>query len=137
MDVVIREVQCANCGRSTWHPASTLEQIVQLQSVLLQDVRYINYACPECNKLTRSPLRPARFVPEAAVLQILRGLASYVVSLECARQGCESPVMLLASAKDEASLQAARENDWYTLSAVCLNNAAPIYPYEFRGSMRP
>src|ERR1035437_7956802 len=100
MDVFTREVVCANCGDPTRYPASILEQIVQRQSESLPDATYINYACPRCKTLTRSPLaREGRIVLDTDRSKLLADLTVYCVFLRCVQEDCESRVILLAPVK--------------------------------------
>jgi hypothetical protein len=108
VDVFMREVKCANCGTATRHLLPILERIIQLQSVSLKDGTHINYACPECNTLTRSlVVRGANVFREVDLSKFPDDLTLYGVSLQCAKTGCESRVILLAPVKREID-----EDDW-------------------------
>jgi hypothetical protein len=141
MDVLMREVQCANCGTLTRHRASILERIIQHQSELREDVRYINYACPECNMLTRSQILPgAKVFRDVDPLRFPADLTVEILSLECDATGCESPVILLAATKHEEGKQVfatAKMHLWRTRSAQCASHHPPRLPLDFRGSYSP
>jgi hypothetical protein len=138
--VLLQEVRCEFCRDSTRHRMSILEEIIQRQSVLLPDGRYINFACPECNMLTRSPLRTARLFPEVDLSKFPDDLRLYVVSLQCAEGNCESPVILLAAVKieiEEADWTMHAQTNWHNHNAACANGHPPKAPLEIRGWMQP
>lgn len=140
MDVFMREIECANCGTLTRHPASTLERIIQHQSVLREDVRYINYACPECNTLTQSPILPAKVFRDVDLSKFPADLTVEILSLECDATDCVSPVILLAGTKHKEGKPAfatAKMHLWRTHSAQCANHHPPRLPLGFRGAYVP
>jgi hypothetical protein len=133
-DVFMKEVQCVNCERNTRHLLPILERIIQLQSALSEGDTYINYACPQCNTLMRSlVVRGAKVFREVDLSKFPDDLTLYGVSLQCAKTGCESRVILLAPVKREISeedLLTHMQTNWRNLSALCANNHRPIYPLE-------
>ena len=135
-DVPIRQVVCHNCSRRTIQRLSSLEPIIWLQGVSSEDGIYINYACPVCNKLTRSRVEPeARILPDVHLSKSLYDLALYIVFLKCAKTGCESPVILLAPVKNEVrdvDLMAHIHENWSIHGAECAKGYPPTYPYEVR-----
>lgn len=133
-NVFTREVHCRNCGRPTRHRVPILERIFQLQSELYENERYINYACPYCNKLTRAhvPTQGTIYLEED-LRKFPSDLSLYAVSLECAKSGCKSRVILLAPVKGEISEEALLthiQTNWNNHSAVCEQNHLPFYPFE-------
>ena len=133
-DVFMREVQCVNCGKTTRHLLPILERIIQLQSGLSYGETYINYACPECNLLTRSlVVRGAKIFRDMDLSKFPVDLTLYAVSLKCAKTGCESRVILLAPVKREVSEEEwlrHAQTKWRNHSALCANKHQPIYPLE-------
>jgi hypothetical protein len=123
--VIIREVKCENCGEPTWHRDSTIEKLIQHQSVMAPEGRRINFACPACNVLTRSLLGKSQYIREEELSQFLHGRDSYIGSFVCAKPDCESRVVLLVSSKD-----APETIDWNTLDAACENGYPPEYPFQ-------
>jgi hypothetical protein len=136
VDVFMREVQCANCGTTTRHQLPILERIIQLQSAKLQGETYINYACPECNTLTRSLVaRGAKVFVDMDLSAFPHDLTLYGVSLQCAKTGCESRVLLLALVKREIpedELSTHMQTNWRNHGALCANDHRPIYPLQIR-----
>ena len=133
--VPMHEVQCHSCELRTRHPHSTLRRIIQLQSVLSEDERRINYACPRCNKLTLSRVLPATLFDEVVLGEFPVDLNVYAVTLACVKTGCESPVILLAPVKGEIreeDLLTHIRTNWSTHGALCAANFPPLHPYEVR-----
>ena len=134
--VMMREVRCRNCGVTTRHLLPTLERIIQLQSVSLEGVTYINYACPQCSRLTRSQIEPGAKLFDGVDLSVFPDdVTVYVVSLGCAKSGCESPVILLAPMSPRTDLAGLTKHigaNWENLSATCLRGYAPSQPFEMR-----
>jgi hypothetical protein len=129
----MREVKCHNCGLTSRHLLPILEQIVQLQSVSSEDELYINYACPFCNKLTRSLVQHEKMFDfaEAELLRFPDDMTEYAVSLGCAKVGCESPVILLAPVKlDITHLAQHIGNCWEPHGAACAKGHSPAQPFE-------
>jgi hypothetical protein len=139
-DVFMREVQCESCGSTTRHRTAILERIIQLQSVLLYGETYINFACPECNALTRSLVVPgAKVFREVDLSKFPDDLELYVVSLLCAIDSCESRIQLLAPVKRavrEEELPMHAQTNWRNHNAACLNNHPPSYPFRVGGWMK-
>lgn len=133
---VFEYVRCSTCRRPTPHLAPTLGQIVELQSVLSEDGRYINYACPLCNSVTRSPVVWGANVFEGADLsKFPGGLIEFAVILECAKSGCKSPVVLLAPMRSdipEDKRQEYMQQNWMLQGAACLENFPPLVPFDVR-----
>ena len=123
--VIIRQVVCENCGAPTWHLDSTLDKLIQHQSVMTNEGRRINYACPSCTALTSSLLGKAQPVPQGEVSRFLAGLDSYIGSLECATPNCESRVILLVPSKGEPDIA-----DWRIDDAACEKGLLPKYPFQ-------
>ena len=142
MDVFTREVTCSNCGDTTRFPTSILKEIVQGQSETLPGATYINYACPRCKALTRSPLAPAvNVVRDTDRSRLLDGLEIYVVSLQCAQDDCESHVIALAAVMIREAGGLGVEDHaqmiWHNRSARCTNNHAPRHPIRILGWLNP
>jgi len=60
-------------------------------------------------------------------------LTLYGVSLQCAKTGCESRVLLLALVKREIpedELSTHMQTNWRNHSALCANDHRPIYPLQ-------
>jgi len=135
-DVLMREVVCHNCSRRTRQRLSALEPIIWLQGTSSADGIYINYACPVCSKLTRSRVDSgANTFQDTDLEKFPDDLAVYIVLLECAKTGCESPVILLAPVKNEVrdvDLMAHMRENWSTHDALCAKGHPPTYPYEGR-----
>ena len=140
VDAFMREVKCANCGTTTRHLLPILERIIQLQSVSLKDGTHINYACPECNTLTRSlVVRGANVFREVDLSKFPDDLTLYGVSLQCAKTGCESRVILLAPVKREIGedeFSTHMQTNWRNRSTLCANDHRPIYPLQIRDWMK-
>lgn len=140
MDIFMREIQCAKCGTRTRYRTSTLEQISQHQSVLHGDVRYINYACPECNTLTQSPILPgAKVFRDVDLSKFPDDLTVEIVSLECDATDCKSPVILLSAVKHEAGkpvFASSAMSVWHNHSAQCANHHPPRLPLDFGSSYK-
>ena len=136
-DVFMREVQCGNCGSTTRHLLPILEKIIQLQSVLLNGETYINFACPECNLLTRSLVVPGAKVFHGVDLsKFPDNLELYAVTLLCAIDSCESRIQLLAPVKRaviEQELPMHAQTNWRNRSAACPNNQPPVFPFRVGG----
>jgi hypothetical protein len=100
-DVPLGEVVCHNCSGRTIQRLSSLEPVIWLQAVSSEDGIYINYACPVCNKLTRSRVgSEAKIWPDVNVMKFPDHLDLFMVFLKCSKTGCESPVILLAPMKN-------------------------------------
>ena len=133
MLVFMRDVHCRNCGRPTRHPVAILKRIIELQSVSNGDGIWINYACPECNRLTRSLVALEIKAFEGLLSKFLDDVAECGVSLECAKSGCKSPVILLAPMRrDIDNRHRYVQENWEQLSAACLQDFPPISPLEVR-----
>jgi hypothetical protein len=134
MDVLMRQVQCGRCGLTTRHRGSMLDKIFEHQSVLSQDERHINYACPECNHLALSLVVPGgRVDPEVNLKKFPDDLTNWLVVLRCEKIGCESRVILLAPVKHEGGKEVALTeamSQWRNHSARCANNHPPLYPLD-------
>lgn len=128
-DVFMREVECSNCGALTRHHSSILERIAALQSWWRQDALYINYACPECNLLTLSPVVPQGKIFQGVDLsKFPDDLTDWIVTLECEGKGCESRVILLGAVKRELGSEVSLlegMNRWRIHNAQCQSNFAP------------
>jgi hypothetical protein len=138
MDLLLKLVNCGKCGLPTRHRIAILEEISQLQSELVFDVRYINYACPECNFLARSPLGEAKFFSEVDRRKFPDDLTVSLVSLGCVGKDCESPVILLASVKREMGTEVSVMEAmrlWQNHSAHCAKHFPPKEPLDFRESL--
>lgn len=135
-DVPMRQVVCHNCSYRTIQRLSSLEPIIWLQAISSEDGIYINYACPACDRLTRSRVESeARILPDVHLSKSLEGPALYIVFLKCAKTDCESPVVLLAPVKNEVrdvDLMAHIHENWSTQGAACAKGYLPTYPYEVR-----
>lgn len=135
-EVPIRQVVCQNCSGRTNQRLSSLEPIIWLQAISLENGIYINYACPVCNKLTRSRVESeASILPDAPLSKSPDDLALYIVFLKCAKPGCESPVILLAPVKNEirdVDLMAHIRQNWSIHGAECAKGYPPTYPYGVR-----
>ena len=122
-DVPMGEVVCHNCSGRTIQRLSSLEPVIWLQAVSSEDGIYINYACPVCNKLTRSRVgSEAKILPDVNVMK-------------CSKTGCESPVILLAPIKNEArdvDLIAHIHEHWSIHGAACAKGYPPAHPYDVR-----
>ena len=130
---IMRQVRCHNCGLTTRHQIPILEQIVLLQSVSSEAGLYINYACPGCSTLTRSHVEPEAEIFEGVDLEKFPDdLTLYVVFLECAKTGCESPVILLAPVPSGPSLLTEIQTSWTNRGALCAKHFAPLHPYLVR-----
>lgn len=123
--VIIREVKCENCGAPTWHRDSTIEKLIQHQSVMTNEGRRINFACPLCTVLTRALLGPVQYVPQGEVSRFLADRDSYIGSFVCAKPDCESRVILLAPSKGEPDTAGWRIGD-----AACEKGHLPEYPFQ-------
>ena len=127
--VFMREVQCACCGDTTRHRLPILEQIIHLQSMSYRDETYVNYACPQCNRLTRSRVVPgAKEFHEVDLSKFPDDLTPYVVYLRCAETGCESRIVLLAPVKREIPDKDVPKHgmmNWHNQSAYCANGHQP------------
>jgi hypothetical protein len=132
-DVPIHEVVCQNCSGRTIQRLSSLEPVIWLQAISSEDGIYINYACPVCNKLTRS-----RVESEAKILSDVDSTKFpdlFIVFLKCSKTGCESPVILLAPVKSEVrdvNLMGHIREHWSIDGARCAEGYPPAYPYEVR-----
>ena len=135
-DALIRDVVCEHCSRRTPQRLSTLEPILWLQATSSETGIYINYACPLCNKLSRSRIGAGDKVPQGAdAAKCLDDLAVYIVFLKCANADCESPVILLAPMKNgvrDADLMAHIRENWSNHGAACAKGHRPTHPYEAR-----
>jgi len=131
-----REIECSNCGLRTRHLDSNLLEIEERQSAWRVDAREINYACPECSTLTRS-----RLVLGSTLILALDGAKRlchprpWLVCLECAGKGCESPVILLAPTKGETPDDDMTE--WKNVSALCTKGHSPREPFDYCGAVMP
>ena len=136
MDTFMREVHCGSCGSTTRHQLSILEKIIQLQAASVQGETYINYACPQCNMLTRSRVvRRAKAFREIDPTKFPDNLRIYAVSLQCAKKGCKSRVELLAPVMreiTEGELLLHVQMNWCNRSALCAENHPPSYPLQIR-----
>lgn len=139
--IFTREVRCSNCGVLTRHRNTILEEIIQYQSALSEGVRQINYLCPECNMLTRSPLLPGA---EVFLGEDLAKRRVYprpcIVSLQCEESRCESRVILLAAVKvgmSEDEIRSQMQTDWRIGAALCEKGRPPKHPFEIRGWYEP
>jgi hypothetical protein len=135
-DALLRDVVCSYCSRRTTQRLSTLEPVLWLQATSSEDGIYINYACPLCNKLTRSRVELGAKTPQDTYsVKSPDDLAVYIVFLKCAKAGCESPIILLAPAKNavrDADLTAHIHVNWSAHGAVCAKGHAPAQPFEVR-----
>ena len=134
-DALLRDVVCENCSRRTPQRLSTLEPILWLQAASSETGIYINYACPLCNKLSRSRLGAGKCPQDAEAAKLLDELAVYIVFLKCANVDCESPVILLAPVKNgmhDPDLMAHIRKNWSNHGAACAKGHRPAYPYEAR-----
>jgi hypothetical protein len=135
-DVPIREVVCHNCSDRTFQRPSALEPVIWLQAVSSDDGIYINYACPVCNKLTRSRVgSEAKILPEVNLEKSRDDRDLFIVFLKCSKAGCESPVILLAPVKTEVrdgDLIAHIHENWSIHGAACAKGYPPAHPYEVR-----
>lgn len=136
MQAFMEEVHCSTCGRPTRHLDSTLGRIVQLQSVSNEAGKWINYACPLCNSVTRSLVAPVvKIFDRVDLSKFPDDVIEFGVSLECAKSGCESPVILLAPMRrdigEDRYLEYMQKN-WTTQGAACLKGSVPLYPFEVR-----
>lgn len=135
-DALIRDVVCDHCSRRTPQRLSTLEPILWLQATSSENGIYINYACPLCNKLTRSRLGSGARSPQGAdPATSPDDLAVYIVFLKCTKAECESPVILLAPVKNEVrdwDLMAHLRKNWSNHGAACAKGHPPAHPYEAR-----
>ena len=94
-DVLIREVCCSGCGRSTRHLATTFHRIGQCHIVSANGLS-LNLGCAQCKKITRSQILPGAKLFEGVDLSTFpNDLIEYLVSLRCGRGGCNAPVNIL------------------------------------------
>lgn len=135
-DVPMGEVVCHNCSGRTIQRLSALEPVIWLQAVSSEDGIYINYACPVCNKLTRSRVASdANILPDVKVMKFSDHLDLFIVFLKCSKTACESPVILLAPVKNEVrdgDLIAHIHENWSIHGAACAKGYPPTHPYEVR-----
>lgn len=135
-DVPMGEVVCHNCSGRTIQRLSALEPVIWLQAVSSEDGIYINYACPVCNKLTRSRVASeANILPDVKVMKFPDHLDLFIVFLKCSKTACESPVILLAPVKNEVrdgDLIAHIHENWSIDGAACAKGYPPAHPYEVR-----
>jgi hypothetical protein len=134
-EALLRDVVCENCSRRTPQRLSTLEPILWLQAMSSENGIYINYACPLCNKLSRSRLGAGKSPQDADAAKFLDELAVYIVFLKCANADCESPIILLAPVKNgmhDADLMAHIRKNWSNHGAACPKGHRPAHPYEVR-----
>ena len=135
-DVPIREVVCHHCSNRTIQRLSELEPVIWLQAVSSDDGIYVNYACPVCNKLTRSRVgSEAKTLLDVNVKKFPDDLDLFIVFLKCSETACESPVILLAPVKNEvreADLLAHIHENWSVHGAACAKGYPPAHPYNVR-----
>ena len=135
-DVPMGEVVCHNCSGRTIQRLSALEPVIWLQAVSSEDGIYINYACPVCNKLTRSRVASdVNILPGVKVMKFPDHLDLFIVFLKCSKTACESPVILLAPVKNEVrdgDLIAHIHENWSIHGAACAKGYPPAHPYEVR-----
>jgi hypothetical protein len=116
------------------------EQAIAQQKSVCDARGHINYACPECNTLMRSlVVRGANVFREVDLSKFPDDLTLYGVSLQCAKTGCESRVILLAPVKreiDEDEFSTHMQTNWRNRSALCANDHRPIYPLQIRDWMK-
>jgi hypothetical protein len=134
-DVLMREIVCRDCLCRTRQPYLTLEPVIWLQAMSSEDGTYINYACPLCNKLTRSRIQSEAKIQDIDLTKFPDDLTVYIVFLRCAGIDCESPVILLAPVKKEvtdAELMTHIRENWTNRGAACSKGHVPSYPFEGR-----
>ena len=91
---------CQNCSRRANRRISKARTNPLAASHLAGGI-YIHYAYPACSKLTRSRWESgAKTLQHAGAAKSPDDLTVYVVFLKCAKQGCASPVVLLAPLKN-------------------------------------
>jgi len=129
--IIIRQVKCENCGEPTWLHDSTIEELIQRQSVMTNEGRRINFACPLCTVLTRSLLVQARYIPQGDISRFLAGRDSYIGSIVCAKPDCVSRVILLAPSKGEPDTAG-----WQIGDAACEEGQLPELPFQVEAWMR-
>jgi hypothetical protein len=132
----MRQVLCAKCICSTRHPWPMLRQIVEIQSESYVDGVRINYACPVCNHLSRSDVpRRMHAFPLEDGSRHPDDVIDLAVILECEKEGCESPVLLLAPMRSgitPGKVQQHIEEVWGIYGARCAKGFTPKIPFGIR-----
>lgn len=134
MTAILRTVKCSKCGKRTRHLAVSLERMVRLQSQKDADgCPLINFACPRCDEITLSHVLPGAFGHLRAEFNRFTNVSTeYVVSLQCAIEGCASEVILLAPVQNHMitieSLCQHFGTNWHSSNAVCGRGHSPAVP---------
>jgi len=130
--LVMQQVHCPSCGKSGSHPKPMLQRITQNPPASYEDGVYINYACPGCNNLSRADV-PKALLPLDTKDRSRHpdDLIAFVVTLECEKSGCETPLVVFAPVKrgtipDGFTTYVAAQ--WRQHSAACPNGHPPRQP---------
>ena len=97
-----------------------------------EDGVYINYACPACHNLSRAEV-PKALLPLDIKDQTRNPdhLIAFVVTLECEKTGCETPLEVFAPVKRDVIPDGFATHvvaQWKQHSATCPNGHTPRQP---------
>jgi len=130
--LVMQQVHCPNCSQSSRHPKAMLQRVTQNPPASHENGVYINYACPACNTLSRADVPKA--VLELDTKDRSRhpdDLRAFVVTLECEKTGCDTPLEVFAPVKSASTLDGYAAHvaaQWKQHSAACPGGHPPRQP---------
>lgn len=134
--LIMQQVCCPNCGQTSRHPKPMLQRMTQNPPGSYEGGVYINYACPVCNRLSRADvphdLRPLDPKDRSRHPDDLMAL---VVTLECEKTGCETPLEVFAPVKRDTTPDGYATHvaaQWKQHSAACHNSHPPRQPLKIR-----
>jgi hypothetical protein len=120
--VMMKEICCGSCGRSTRHLASTLERIFPRLLASATDAQQTIYACPHCKHLglVSVPLQ-SRLWHTPGQEPDPDDVVAFVVMLECAQEGCLARISVLAPMKPGTNESQAKQQmiEWRDSGLAC------------------
>lgn len=132
--LVMQQVHCPKCGQPSRHPKPMLQRMTLNPPAKYADGVYINYACPGCNHLSRGDVPKALLELETKVRsKHPDDLSAFVVTLECEKTGCKTPLEVFAPMKLGTSADALATHiaaQWKQHSAACPNGHPPRQPWK-------
>ncbi len=132
--LIMQQVNCPSCGKSSSHPKPVLQRMTQNPPATYEGGVYINYACPGCHNLSRAEV-PKALLPLDTKDRSRHpeDLIDFVITLECEKTGCETPLAVFAPVKrdtipDGFATHVAAQ--WKQHSAACANGHPPRQPFK-------
>jgi len=124
--ISVQEVCCIHCGKTTRHPASTLDRILLRLVDLTKADRHIVYACPHCKHLGPAFVSAIRHSVADRILP-LDGLSAFEVSIKCANKSCEAPIKTFAPMPPDTDVPLAnlQMSEWTNLGITCPRGHLP------------